>query len=93
MCPCRVGLSGQPSKSNCRGHNRPTEAIVESLPKAERRPGLNAARMFRCEALATPRNVCRSLRSLRPSRWQLKDHRLLALHQVSQQQDVAIRKL
>jgi hypothetical protein len=33
------------------------------------------------------------LRSFRPSRWQLKDHRLLALHQVRQQQDIAIRKL
>ena len=33
------------------------------------------------------------MRSLRPSRWQLKDHRLLAFHQVRQQQRVAIRKL
>jgi hypothetical protein len=44
-------------------------------------------------ALFTPLDVGRSLRSFRTCRWQLEDHRLLAFHQVGQQQHVAIRKL
>jgi len=38
-------------------------------------------------------NVGRSLRGFRTCRWQLKHRRLLAFHQVRQEQDVAIRKL
>jgi hypothetical protein len=38
-------------------------------------------------------NVDRSLRGFRTCRWQLKHRRLLAFHQVHQEQDVAIRKL
>jgi hypothetical protein len=58
---------------------RPPEAAGESSPAAAR-------------ALVTPLDECRTLRSLRACGGQLKDHRLLAFHQVRQEHHVAGRK-
>jgi hypothetical protein len=60
--------SPEPICESCRAYRRgrdvPPAAKGDSSRSA--RPGFNAARMFRSAALATPLNVDRSLRSLRP---------------------------